>query len=285
MAGPAASARRLAPVALLVGTLLVGLGVVEGVLRLYAAVADTGLAEALLLDPYEVHVEPHGTAGFRPRPLRTMEYGNGTSASTNEQGFRGPGVEAAKPAGVLRVVLLGGSTTFGWGVDDDGTIDAYMRAIVAERYPDRVVEIVNLAFEGYDSYQLLERFRSDALPLSPDVVIVNSGVNDVRNAWYRDLRPGDPRTLLYRATIEQLRFEEQRGGPTLWTRAKHWFFLARVPGWIRGQWLDAAVGTDAVSGGPSEYYWDALDYFAANLEAIQQLAHDAAAAVLLSTPP
>jgi lysophospholipase L1-like esterase len=268
-----------ATAALLLTTLVLSVLVVEFVLRVYASTASTALAEALRRDPYAVLVEPHGTVGYRPRPGRVVRYENGTQATVNAMGFRGPEV-ARKPAGTFRVVLLGGSTTFGWGVDDDGTVDAWMRRILAKRIPERDVEVVNLGFDGYDSYQLLERLRSDGLELEPDALIVHSGVNDVRNAWFEDIVDGDTRTLLYEATLEQLRFEKARGAPTAWTRTKHFLYVARVPGWVSGQLVEDPWELSTV-----EYAWSALDYFERNLVRIVEEAAGDGASVLLSTPP
>ena len=41
--------------------------------------------------------------------------------SINDQGFRGPSVNRAKPEGTVRIVCLGGSSVFGTGNTDDGT--------------------------------------------------------------------------------------------------------------------------------------------------------------------
>jgi len=267
--------------------LLVCAVLVEVVLRVYAGAAETSLAGALRVDPYAVLVEPHGEAGYRPRPGRTFEYPNGTAAHANEMGFRGPTVGVPKPTEVFRVVLLGGSTTFGWGVDDAHTIDAHMRRLFSERFPGSRVEVVNLALDGYDSYQLLERLRTDGLPLDPDVVILNTGVNDVRNAWFRDIRDGDRRTLLYLATMDQARYERARGGPTAWTRAKHYLYLARVPGWVRGQLSATSARSTVAEQGLPEYHWDAVDYFERNVRRSIELATETldGVAILLSTPP
>jgi lysophospholipase L1-like esterase len=277
---------RLASVTgLLVVTLVLSVVLVEMVLRAYAAIAETALAQALRADPYAVLVEPHGDLGYRPRPGRTVRYANGTSANVNSMGFRGPTVPVPKPHGTFRVILLGGSTTFGWGVNDSETIDTHMREILAARYPNRAIEVANLAFDGYDSYQLYERFRTDGQRLEPNVLIVNTGINDARNAWFTDLDDGDERTLLYRETLEQLRAEQARGGPTLWTRVKHWFYGARVPGWLRQQ-LDAAAGRSAVATmGEPPFYWDAVDYFERNLRRLVDLSARSGSAVLFSTPP
>ena len=81
---------------------------VEVALRVYAGWADDGLADALHVDPYAVLVEPHGVVGYRPRPERTFRYENGTTASTNAMGFRGPTVPVPKPSGraLLRFGVL-----------------------------------------------------------------------------------------------------------------------------------------------------------------------------------
>jgi lysophospholipase L1-like esterase len=169
-------------------------------------------------------------------------------------------------------------------VNDDETIDRHMSRIWADRHPGDSLEVVNLAFDGYDSYQLFERFRSDGRPLQPDLVIVNAGINDVRNAWFQDIVDGDRRTQLYAATMEHARYELARGGPTIWNRTKHYSYLARVPGWLRGQMLAASARAESSGSALQPYYWDAADYFERNLRRIVQLAGDSTV-VFFSTPP
>jgi len=138
---------------------------------------------------------------------------------------------SARTASLLgRTILLGGSTTHGFGVANDQTIDTHMREILAERFPGIRSEVVNLALGGYDSYQVFERMRSDGVGLAPDVVIVNSGINDVRNAQFSDLRIPDPRTLIWEGNMQRMREEAERGGPTLWARVLHHSYAARLPG-------------------------------------------------------
>ena len=59
---------------------------------------------------------------------------------SNALAYRGP--ECPSP-GTVRIILLGGSTTYGYGVNDDQTIDAYMRSLLPEHYPGRHFEVVN----------------------------------------------------------------------------------------------------------------------------------------------
>src|SRR5438309_327144 len=140
---------------------VVGAVLMEGVVRLYAVVDRRFAAGFREFDPMAVQIEPHGARGYRQRPSSVFHYVNGTAATSNALGYRGPVVPLHPSPGTVRIILLGGSTTHGWGVPDEQTIDAQMRTLFKERYPERRFEVVNLAFDGYDSYQLLERLTSD----------------------------------------------------------------------------------------------------------------------------
>jgi lysophospholipase L1-like esterase len=258
--------------------LLIAFVLSEIVIRVYAGSSRSGLARQLRADPLAVLVEAHGELGYRQRANRTFQYANGEIASSNGMGFRGPEVSLTKPAQVIRIVLLGGSTTHGWGVDDHSTIDEYMRQLLAREYPSRSFEVINLAFDGYDSYQIYERLRTDGMPLQPDFVIVNEGINDVRNARYADLQDRDPRTMLWLSEVQRSREEKQRGGPSFWTRVKHYVYVARLPGATRTQ---VSQTPDTLT----RPYPEALDYFERNLGRIVGLTSHTPAVVLFSIAP
>jgi lysophospholipase L1-like esterase len=99
------------------------------------------------------------------------------SVTINSLGFRGPELRD-RP---LRVMTLGDSFTYGWGVDDD---EPWPR--VLERLLGEDVEVVNLgkAGAGFSDYAVI---GEAAIPfLRPDLVIVAAfHVDDVRQA-------GDP---------------------------------------------------------------------------------------------
>jgi lysophospholipase L1-like esterase len=277
------AARIAAPAALLAGSLLVAGLVAEGALRALAKGGNHLARQVAAADPYAVKVEPFGRFGYRQRPGAVLVYGNGTRATANRQGFRGPDVAVPKPPGTLRIELFGGSTTHGWYVNDTETIDAYLRARLAAERPDLRVEVVNLAYDGYDAYQIWQRLRSDGVPLRPDLIIVNAGINDVRNAHYSGLGDPDPRTLLWEPELQRQLREQARGGPTPWTRLKHWSYLARFPGVVR-QDLAARRASAGVHASRAVYP-DAADNFARNVERIADIARHLGVPLLLSTPP
>lgn len=296
--------RRSTIISLLIPAISICAGAVlaEGAVRIYSAVDEPLGAAIRGIDPMAVQIEPHGQLGYRQRPNAAFHYPNGTVASSNSMGFRGPTVALLRPPGTVRIILLGGSTSHGWGVRDDQTIDAHMRVLLRERFPNRQFEVVNLGFDGYDSYQDLQRLESDGLRLQPSVVIANTGINDVRNAWFPNLREVDSRTLIWETVLRRLRAERERGGPSLWTRIKHYSLLARIPGYLRDQiqrkrelrqrlahpTADGSrsgirpAGALAVPGKPP--YPEAAAYFERNVRQIVALSIHSGAAVLLSTP-
>jgi lysophospholipase L1-like esterase len=260
--------------------LLVGGLLGEVAIRLYASF-DAQIQRALLrADPMAVSIAPHGDLGYRPRPNSVFRYGNGAVATANAMGYRGPVVAIPKPVGTFRVILLGGSTTHGWGVADDETIDAHMRVLLRQEYPHRKVDVINLAFDGYDSLQLLERLRSDAMRLEPDLIVINEGINDVRNTRFKNLRDPDPRTLIWESVLQRLRQEQAHGGPSVWTRIKHHSYVARLPVIARQYWTESPKAHE-----PMTPNLQAIDIFERNLQRMATLASDANVPVMFSTPP
>jgi lysophospholipase L1-like esterase len=239
-------------------------------------------------DPALVKIEPHGQLGYRPRPNAVFPYRNGTAARQNALAFRGPVVARVKAPGTRRVVILGGSSAHGWGVDNDDTIDARLRLLLAERLPGVRVEVINLAFDGYDSYQDYERLRSDGIPLQPDIVVVHSGINDVRNARFQHLIDRDPRTMLWSGELARLREEAVRGGPTLVARAKGHLYVLRLVAHVRQDLRRRRDPTDLMHPGDSAVFTpnlQAADYFERNLERVLGLRDTVSFTTILSVPP
>lgn len=268
-------------------SLLIGLGVSgllgEGILRGFAVVSPEFGQRVRSWDPLGILIEPHGQLGFRQRPGAVFKYYNGTSAHTNGAGYRGVEVPVPKPAGVRRIILLGGSTTHGWGVNDDETIAVFLESALSERDSSKSYEVVNLAFDGYDSYQLYERLITDGRALEPDVVVVNSGINDVRNARYHDLVDRDPRTMIWEQDLKRLREQQRIGHPPLQYILKHYSYLLRMPSLVRGEIGRKKQFVKAVSLISPDA--DAADNFIRNMSRIDSVAALTSTPVLYSTPP
>lgn len=98
-----------------------------------------------------------------------------THAEGNAQGMRGPWWEGPKAANEVRIVGVGDSCTFGFGVAWHETWAVQLERIVQARQPDRVVRSALAALPGYSTFQdrrLLERVFDAA---QPDVVAFYCG--------------------------------------------------------------------------------------------------------------
>jgi lysophospholipase L1-like esterase len=100
----------------------------------------------------------------------------GGRTQTNALGFRGREYAAAKPPGAWRVVGLGDSVMFGWGVDQDAIYMSLLERQLAAERPG--VEVLNLAVPGYNTLQEAAVLEAKGLALAPDVVLVNYALND-----------------------------------------------------------------------------------------------------------
>lgn len=96
-------------------------------------------------------------------------------------GYRGQTVPRERSPGVARVVCLGGSTTYGWSVKDDGqTYPAWLQRVLAEDLPAglRGVEVINAGLPAGTTAELLTHFHFKWRYYAPDVVVINTGGND-----------------------------------------------------------------------------------------------------------
>ncbi len=66
----------------------------------------------------------------------------------NAHGFRAPAWTIEKAAGSLRVGIIGGSWAFGLGVDQEQILSAALARALAERFPGRPIEVLNLGISG-----------------------------------------------------------------------------------------------------------------------------------------
>jgi lysophospholipase L1-like esterase len=110
--------------------------------------------------------------GWRQRAgLDRLFYGH--PLRTNELGLRDrPLREAA--AARRRILVLGPSSTFGWGVAEEETYARRLERLLQD------VAVVNAGEIGYSVWQGLSLYRDGGLrALKPDVVVIAYGLNDV----------------------------------------------------------------------------------------------------------
>ena len=111
-----------------------------------------------------------------PRPdVQGVHPGFNAAFSTNSQGLRGDReFIVPKPAGVKRVVVLGDSFAWGYGVENDEIFTSRL----GEQFPD--VEVVNLGVIGFHLRSEIAYLKHTGLRYKPDVVLLAVCQNDIK---------------------------------------------------------------------------------------------------------
>jgi lysophospholipase L1-like esterase len=141
---------------------------------------------------------------------------------TNSARMRGPEFDAEKAPGTLRIVSIGDSSAFGWGVAEEHTYARLLERHLNERQAKdgRRFEVLNAGVPGYTSFQGLGYLRRDLLELEPDVVLTYFGLNDLTGARFYSDREQVLQTesaaayLLKRSRIYQVMWKLLRGSST-----------------------------------------------------------------------
>jgi lysophospholipase L1-like esterase len=106
--------------------------------------------------------------------------------NVNASGFRGHPVEVAKADGVLRVMVVGGSTVFDSTVDgDDQAWPARLEHHLGCLLPNRKVEVINAGVPGYVMLDNLIRLQSELYEFKPDILVLYQAHNDLLAALHR----------------------------------------------------------------------------------------------------
>jgi len=196
----------------LMSTLLV-LGVVELAFRLLWMRRLT--VQAGIEHPHFHHrYKPYETYHFA-----THEFD--VTIRTNRYGLRGPDPVIPKPAGVIRVLMLGDSFTFGFPVHDEETFCALIeRELQSRGYP---VEVINGGVSGYAPTLEYISLRDEFLSFDPDVVILWYDFGDLQeDSWFQ-------KNLVYDETGRILRADPRytNGRFDVWEWVKNHSALAK----------------------------------------------------------
>jgi len=162
----------------------------EWIFRLFAIVFAFALFESALRlfdQPRYDTCWVSGNDQWREDPVLGFSYepgGNVAGGTVNAIGLRGPVPQQRKPEGTRRILYVGDSTAFGFGVPDDETFWSLATREIGAQHPDRIYEPLVAAAPGYSSYQsrvLVDRM----LPFAPDWVVFYVGAhNDERRRSY-----------------------------------------------------------------------------------------------------
>ena len=147
------------------------------------------------LDPGAKRVQdartvPHPHLGYCLKPGFRTAPGAAQQCSHNSLGFRGEETTWEKPAGVYRIVTLGGSSVYGQSESSDEAVwSRRLQLRLNEARPRGAVEVVNAGCSGWTSFEMLVDLELRLVDLAPDLLVLYETVNDMRAALYTAAAP------------------------------------------------------------------------------------------------
>lgn len=116
--------------------------------------------------------------GYRLLPSKRYRLWDGW-VTIDRNGFRSTtDVPRTKPAGRRRLMLVGGSTVFGWGVGDDEHLGAYLQTALDTASGADTWEVINAGVPYFASFQELNWYLHVLHAFQPDLLVILHGRND-----------------------------------------------------------------------------------------------------------
>ena len=111
--------------------------------------------------------------------LKSAGQATGRVTRINDLGYRGAPFSPEKPAGVRRVIVLGGSSVFDPGASEGEDWPHLVGRKLAERGLTQV-EVINAGVPGHATFDAFGRLASELWSFHPDYVLIYAGWNDVK---------------------------------------------------------------------------------------------------------
>lgn len=125
---------------------------------------------------------PDKDLGYRNNPYYLANFQEVEEVGRMFNGFRGPPFSIPKQPNVYRIIALGGSTTWGDGVGWNESYPYKLAELLNSNSGEATslrYEVINAGTMGYTSKQIELFAKKYLLDLQPDLVIIDSGWNDI----------------------------------------------------------------------------------------------------------
>lgn len=159
--------------------LFVALCIIYTGMELYVAFAiDDGMQYDLEMWRYArelKRVSENPRIGHEHRPnarARLM----GVEVVTNSDGLRDREIPVDRAPGTIRILMLGDSLTFGWGIPAERTYSKRLETLLREA--GHAVEVINAGVGNYNTAMEVEYFLERGVKYRPDIVVLNYFIND-----------------------------------------------------------------------------------------------------------
>lgn len=142
------------------------------------------------ITPGEINLFQHASISPHPYLLyqNTPNYSKNDKKEHNSLGYRSHEVPVVKGPNVFRIIALGGSTTYAYGVPDFRDSWPYrLQEILKDRYQGVFeVEVINAGLPYATSAELLSSWIFRHQFLEPDLVLIHAGGNDIAPLFFPD---------------------------------------------------------------------------------------------------
>ncbi len=108
----------------------------------------------------------------------------GVDVTINSHGQRDREFDKARAPGVKRIMMLGDSLTFGWGVPQDQTAAKHLENQLAAEGGD-TWEVINTGVGNTNTAMQVAYFLTQGIEFQPDVVVLNYFINDAESTPQR----------------------------------------------------------------------------------------------------
>jgi len=183
-----------------------------------------------------------------------------------------------KEPGTLRIFVLGESTTIGYPYFHNGSFHRWLEYRLMREFPDKKLEIVNVALTAVNSYTVLG-FAKDVVHYQPDAVLIYTGHNE----YYGALGVGSTNRLGGNAVLvntllwlRQFRVVQLAGGVI--SRVGHLFSHSSKTGKTR---MELMVGEQEIPYG-SSLYERGITQFLTNMDKTLAIFHRQGIPVFIS---
>ncbi len=125
--------------------------------------------------------EPHPYLVGMPRKNVSLQV-RGKRYTHNSLGWRNKEFSLSKKE--KRIIVVGGSTVYGIGVNDDETWPYYLDSLAGD-----TLEVLNFGVPGHSSVEHIHLLQYIIPDYQPDLIVIQCGLNDLRNMFVDGLKP------------------------------------------------------------------------------------------------
>jgi lysophospholipase L1-like esterase len=154
----------------------------------------------------------------------------------NADGLRDSVYARPKPEGVFRIVVMGDSISFGYGVEEAEAYPQVLEALLSELVPDSPIEVVNLGVGGYNAYNEAQLLEGVGRTYEPDLVLVQFCINDLNDPTLHF----DAQTRVVLSAIPDAAFPDpskRRGSEQAPSQGLRWCQASKLCATLQNLWL------------------------------------------------